>query len=91
MYLYLGGSIALPVWDIVGIFDLDTATVSKHSRDFLRQAQLQQRVLDAGEGCVLPKSFVLTGEHVYLSPFGSATLQARWASATLVRRKISES
>jgi hypothetical protein len=62
---------------IVGIFDLDTVTVQKSSRAFLRRAQAQGQVRDGGEGD-LPKSFVLTqaGE-VVLSPLASATLQKR--------------
>jgi len=77
MYLYLGGDIAVPLRALVGIFDLDTVTVSRHSRDFLRRAQQDGRVRDTGGGRDLPKSFVLTDKGVVLSPLGSATLQKR--------------
>ena len=77
MYLYLGGDIAVALRGLVGIFDLDTVTVSKHSRDFLRRAQRDGRVRDAGGGRDLPKSFVLTDRGVVLSPLGSVTLQKR--------------
>jgi len=77
MYLYLGGDTALPLRNLVGIFDLDTVTVQKSSRDFLRHAQRAQRVHDAGGGAELPKSFVLAEKGVILSPLASGTLQKR--------------
>ena len=77
MYLYLGGDRAVALRELVGIFDLDTVTVSGHSREFLRQAQLRGRVHDAGGGQDLPKSFVLTDKGVALSPLNSVTLQKR--------------
>jgi len=76
MYLNLGAAI-LPHEDILGIFDLDAVTLSHISRDFLREAQQQDRVRDTGGGYDLPKSFVLTGDEVLLSPLSSATLQKR--------------
>ena len=76
MYLNLSSTI-LPHEDILGIFDLDAVTLSHISRDFLREAQLQNRVRDTGGGYDLPKSFVLTGSTVWLSPLSSATLQKR--------------
>jgi len=77
MYLYLGGDRAVALRELIGIFDLDTVTVSGHSRDFLRQAQRQGQVHDAGGGHDLPKSFVLTEKGVVLSPLNSVTLQKR--------------
>jgi len=77
MYLYLGGDTALPLRSLIGIFDLDTVTVQKSSRDFLRQAQRDGRVHDVCAGAELPKSFVLADRGVLLSPLGSGTLQKR--------------
>jgi len=82
MYLHLGGGAVIRQGDILGIFDLDAATVSHVTRDFLRAAQQRGQVRDAGGGWDLPKSFVLTdasasGGGVWLSPLGSATLQKR--------------
>ena len=39
MYLYIGQEKAIFSKDIVGVFDLDNATVSKISRDFLNKAE----------------------------------------------------
>ena len=68
----LAPSILLPRDSVVGIFDVDTATVSRHTRDFLRRAQASGAVVAAGED--LPQAFVVADEKVYLSPHSSANL-----------------
>ena len=73
----------LPRASIVGIFDLDTATVSGHTREFLRRAQEAGQVAAAGDD--LPQSFIvasaLVGESaevcVYLLPQNSANLSKK--------------
>ena len=49
MYLHLGSSVSVPTEDIIGIFDLDNASVSRHTRAFLRAAEDEGMVLTAGE------------------------------------------
>ena len=39
MYLHLGMDKVITFDDIIGIFDLDTTTVSKNTRDFLAKAE----------------------------------------------------
>ena len=68
----LAPSVLLPRDAVVGVFDLDTATVSKHTRDFLRRAQEAGAVVTAGED--LPQSFIIAADCVYLSPQSSAGL-----------------
>ena len=79
MYLHLGQNTVIRQSEIVGIFDLDTATVMKSTRDFLREAQTRGEVTAVGDE--LPKSFVVTikqgRQHVYLAAMGSNTLQKR--------------
>ena len=79
MYLSLGSDMAVRDTSIIGIFDLDNTTCSKHTRAFLRQAEENGQVVTAGED--LPKSFLLTSEfgmnRVYLSQFNPATLEKR--------------
>lgn len=54
MYLHLGQDTILRTKEILGIFDLDTATLSKHTRDFLARAEKEGRVVNVtGE---LPKA-----------------------------------
>ena len=79
MYLSLGADMAVRSRSVVGIFDLDNTTCSKHTRAFLTRAEGAGQVIPAGEE--LPKSFVLTSEfgmnRVYLSQFNPATLEKR--------------
>ena len=66
--------------DIIGIFDLDNASVSRHTRAFLRAAEDEGMVLTAGEE--LPKSLVVccprgSWQRLYISPLAPATLVRR--------------
>lgn len=42
MYLYLGGDIVLKSDKIIGIFDMDTSTVNKATRDYLSKAEKEK-------------------------------------------------
>ena len=57
MYLHLGQDTVIKMDEIVGIFDLETATVSKISRDYLARAQKSGQVVNVS--LELPKSFVV--------------------------------
>lgn len=58
MYLHLGQESIVRTRDILGIFDLDTASLSRHTRDYLAAAEKAGRVVTVtGE---LPKSFIVT-------------------------------
>lgn len=57
MYLHLGNNYVIPEKDIIGIFDMDNTTVSKHTRRLLAQAEKNGRVITVSPD--LPKSFVL--------------------------------
>lgn len=80
MYLHLGQDKVVNMDEIIGIFDLDTSTVSKSTRDYLTKAEK--------DGCVtnvctdLPKSFIVCicrdgKTHVYISQISSSTLLKR--------------
>ncbi len=80
MYLHLGNSKMIKTGAVVGIFDLDNATVSGRTRQYLNKAQKKGQVITVG--AELPKAFVVTagrrGENtVYLSPLSSTTLRKR--------------
>lgn len=79
MYLPIGSDMAVRDSSIIGIFDLDNTTVSRHTRAFLRQAEQEGQVVSVAEG--LPKAFVLTAEYgmprVWLTQFSAATLEKR--------------
>ena len=89
MYLHLGNNAVIRSREVLGIFDLDTATASRRTRDFLAKAERQGQVLNAA-GEELPKSFVLCAgnktirsapgdpmQGVYLSQLNSSTLARR--------------
>ena len=79
MYINIGSDMAVRDKTIIGIFDLDNTTCSKHTRNFLAQAEKNGEVVTATED--LPKSFLLTSEfgmdRVYLCQFNAATLEKR--------------
>ena len=79
MYINIGFDMAVRDKSIIGIFDLDNTTCSKHTRKFLSEAEQNGQVVTATED--IPKSFLLTSEYgmdrVYLCQFNAATLEKR--------------
>lgn len=78
MYLHLGRDYVVHTGDILGIFDLETTTLTKRGREFLDRAQKQGAVVSLSED--LPRSFVLTDwptDTVFLSPLSAAALTRR--------------
>ena len=76
MYLYLGKDAAAQSGDIVGIFDLDNASWSVHTRKFLSAAEKAGALRNAAED--IPKSFVVcTDGSVILSQPNTAVLVRR--------------
>lgn len=57
MYLHLGQDTVVRLDEIVGIFDMENATISKHTRRFLSDAQKGGRIFNVS--MELPKSFVV--------------------------------
>jgi len=79
MYIPIGSDMSVRDRSIIGIFDLDNTTYSKHTRKFLAEAEKNGEVVTVAED--LPKSFLLTSEfgmdRVYLCQFNAATLEKR--------------
>ena len=79
MYLHVGQDTVVDTRTVLGVFDLDNTTVSKHTRAFLTCAQQQGRVVNVS--AELPKSFIICMENgvetVYLSQLTPATLLKR--------------
>jgi hypothetical protein len=79
MYLHLGKKVVVPFKNVIGIFDLDNTTVSKHTRRYLENAQKSGRVVNVSEE--LPHSFIVCREGertvVYISQISSQTLLKR--------------
>ncbi len=77
MYLHLGDSAVVPYASVLGVFDLDNATYSKRTRDFLERAEADGGLTSLGQR--LPVSLVVTESRIYLSPISSQTLNRRLA------------
>ena len=60
MYLHIGNGEIVNNEDIIGIFDMDTATVSSVSRQFLSMAE-QKKEIWYGDSDI-PKSFIVCTE-----------------------------
>lgn len=82
MYLHLGNDVVVRKRDVIAVFDMDNTTISKHSRNFLANAQRTGQVVDITED--LPKSYIIAqGAHgilVYISSVSSKTLYKRWGT-----------
>ena len=82
MYLHVGNNKIIREKDIIGIFDLDTATVSKITKDFIGKRQKDGAVtyLDSD----LPRAFILLDEDgetkVRLSRISTSGLKIRLES-----------
>ena len=57
MFLHLGQSTVIRTDDIVGVFDIDNTTVSKHTRKYLSTATKNGRIINVS--LELPKSFIV--------------------------------
>ncbi len=81
MYLHLGGDKVVKTKDIIGIFDMDTSTVSKNTREYLKKSEKSGDVVTVSYD--LPKSFIVVQERkskkktVYISQISSQTLNKR--------------
>ena len=54
---------------------MDTSTVNKATRDYLKKAERDKRVIYVNYD--LPKCFVVTDDKVYVSPINTGTLNKR--------------
>ena len=61
MYLHLGENTVVRTDSIIGIFDMDTSTLSKWTKDYLSNATKNKRVINVS--MELPKSFVVCNEN----------------------------
>lgn len=81
MYLHIGQNTTILSDSILGIFDLDHASSSKITRDFLRIQEQKHRVINVSDD--LPRSFLVCEENgtirVYLTQISSSTLLRRAA------------
>ena len=76
MFITISPEKILRTDDIIGIFDLDTASQTKAARDYFKRAEKEGRVKMSGSE--LPKSFVvLKNGEIILSQYSAKILAAR--------------
>ena len=76
MYLHLGNNYVIPEREIIGIFDMDNTTISKHTRKLRHLAEKNGQVTAVTND--LPKSFVLCRNgDVYLCQISPSALAGR--------------
>ena len=78
MYLHMGQDFIVREQEIIGIFDIDTTSTGKRTREFLERAENEGAVVSMSND--IHKSFIVTDfpyETVYLSPISSAALAGR--------------
>lgn len=80
MYLHLGQDTVIKIDEIIGIFDMDTSTLSKTTCAYLAACEKKGRVVNVS--MELPKSFVVCQSKqgtitVYISQISSSTLLKR--------------
>ena len=79
MYVNIGGDMAVRDRAIIGIFDLDGASLSKKTMEYLESVQEEGGLITVTED--IPKSFLVTAEYgmerVYLTQLSAATIEKR--------------
>ena len=78
MYIHLGRDYVLNDRDVIGIFNLETTTISPRGREFLNYAQKNGAVVILSEE--LPQCYVLADapvDTVYLSELSSTAMKKR--------------
>ena len=79
MYLHIGNGESIKTEDIIGIFDLDTATVSKATKKYISSKEKEGKVEYTDFD--LPRAFIVcqnkSGERVKLSRISSVGLIQR--------------
>ena len=77
MFVHIGGGKFLRSKNIIGFFDIESATQMPATKELLKKVQEESRVESL---CAdLPKSFVLTDEKIYISSSAVKTLEKRIA------------
>ena len=81
MYLHLGEETVVKGKNIIGIFDIENTSVSKHTKEFLAKSEKNGSVFNVSYE--MPKSFIVCSENggnsdtVYISQISAATLKKR--------------
>ncbi len=79
MYIHLGEETTVRDCEIIGIFDIENTSVSKHTKEFLANAEKKHNARYVN--FEMPRSFIVCetkdSDDVYISPISAATLRKR--------------
>ena len=76
MFLHAGNNKNLRLKEIIGIFDMDTSTVSADTKNFLKKAEKKKKTEALFDE--VPKSFIVTEDgKVYLTQISTHSLIGR--------------
>jgi len=80
MFLHLGADIVVKKDDIIAIMDMETSSLSKITKEFLKNEERSGNVINVDVEN-LPKSYVLVDDKkekkLYISPIATSTLLKR--------------
>lgn len=79
MFLHLGNDYIVFKKDIIAVFDFETTTVSKITREFLKVSEEEGFIVNVSDD--IPKSFIITEtggqSKIFISNIASSTLLKR--------------
>lgn len=79
MYLHLGNNTVVNTKNIIAIFDLESTSISKYSKEFLKVTEEEEFVRNVS--FEIPKSFILCDEEgqsvIYITNISTKTLCGR--------------
>lgn len=76
MYIHIGQNTVVTDKEIIGIFDLESTTVSKITREYLGKSEKRKNVYYVS--AEMPRSFIVCeGRRIYVSHLSSGTVAKR--------------
>lgn len=82
MYIHLGNKKSIREKDIIGIFDMDNATMSKVTQKFLNKKQKEGKLITTVDE--IPKSLILTDDNVYMCQLAPKSLYGRLSDKEII-------
>ena len=82
MFLFLGGDVSVRSDDVIGVFDIEECSVSRTTADYLNSCQKKSLIVNVSED--IPKSFIVTSDHTYISNVSHSTICKRGKSGEIV-------
>lgn len=80
MFVHIGNDYIINDKDIIAVFDIDNASISKRTRNFLKKAEEEGKIINVSSD--IPRSFIVykpkENKHIiYLSQLSSSTILKR--------------